>query len=63
MYSQFEKEPMGPLRMKIRQLEVMGYRVIPIPWYDFLPLSQSARAALLKNEIEVALTKPKKITK
>lgn len=51
MYSKFTNQPMGPLRMKIRQLQAMGYHVISIPWYDFLLNSQSNRLDLLSQKI------------
>lgn len=54
MYSKFLKQPMGPLCMKIRQLQLMGYIVIPVPWFEFLPLSLSGRIALVKREIFLA---------
>lgn len=54
MYSKFLKQPMGPLRMKIRQLESMDYLVVPIPWFEFLPLSLSDRIAFVKHEIVLA---------
>ena len=50
MYSKYTNEPMGPLRMKIRQLQAMDYHVIPIPWYEFLPQSPSGRKDYLAKK-------------
>lgn len=32
------EEPLGPLAMKVRQLERSGYRVHLVPWHQFAPL-------------------------
>lgn len=52
MYSRFTDRPMGPLRMKIRQLKKIGYQnVILISWNEFLTVNQRNRSALLKTKI------------
>lgn len=52
MYSRFTDQPMGPLRMKIRQLEKMGYQnIILISWNEFLNVNQRNRLALLKSKM------------
>ncbi|KAI9557479.1 hypothetical protein GHT06_017307 [Daphnia sinensis] len=55
MYSRFCDHPMGPLSMKIRQIETMGYRVIVIPWFEFLKRSKNDRLALCTDHFEVCL--------
>ncbi|KZS04494.1 putative FAST kinase domain-containing protein [Daphnia magna] len=55
MYSRFSDHPMGPLSMKIRQIETMGYRVIVIPWFEFLKRSKSDRLALISHRIRLKI--------
>ena len=53
MYSQFAKESMGPLRMKVRQLQAMGYVVVMVPWHEFLPRSANDRLRLLRKKLRI----------
>lgn len=55
MFSKFSDGPMGPLRMKIRQIQSMGYHVIVIPWFEFLNRTQNDRLVLLSQKIRLAL--------
>ncbi|XP_059351090.1 uncharacterized protein LOC130687697 [Daphnia carinata] len=59
MYSRFSDHPMGPLSMKMRQIETMGYRVIVIPWFEFLKRSKSDRLALISHRIRLTINNRK----
>jgi len=60
MYSRLSDQPMGPLRMKIRQLQSLGWNVILIPWNEFYNASKRDRLgglALLNKKIRETLKK------
>lgn len=62
MFSRFSDQPMGPLRMKVRQLQCMGWNVIVIPWNEFFNASKRDRLgklALINNKIRETMRKLK----
>lgn len=55
MFSKYFDQPMGPLRMKIRQFKSLGYAAIPVPWFEFRNRTINERQALIKHKMLIAM--------